>query len=295
MSSKQFHWAIESFLAYIGSERGLAPKTVEAYRHDLFLLGRFLSENGGEGFEAVAREDLFSFLASLKKEGYATASLSRTLVAVKVFFRFLLKEGVIESDPTLHLESPKLWQLIPEVLDFDEVQALLSKPDPATAIGARDLAILEVLYASGLRVSEVCGLNIHDVDDEFVKVTGKGGKQRVVPIAPRAVKAIDRYLIDFRKSTPKEEALFVSMKGKRIERTVVWARLKQYALAAGIQKNISPHTLRHSFATHLLENGADLRIIQELLGHASISTTDRYTHIEQSHLKKSFEKFHPHY
>lgn len=201
---------------------------------------------------------------------------------------------MISHDPTLYLDSPKLWQLLPEVLSCAEVDGLLAMPDTTTDIGARDKAILEVLYASGLRVSEVCSLDLHDLDDEMVKVTGKGGKQRVVPIAASAVKWVDHYLLHHRKGEEKEEALFLSMKGKRVDRIAIWNRLKQYAKQAGIQKNISPHTLRHSFATHLLENGADLRVIQEMLGHASIATTDRYTHIQQRYLQEAFEKFHPH-
>ena len=161
-------------------------------------------------------------------------------------------------------------------------------------IGSRDRALLEVLYASGLRVSEVCGLDITDVDDDFLRVKGKGGKERVVPIARSAVAHIDHYLLHFRASHGKKnEALFVSKKGKRLDRTLVWHRVKFYAQKAGIVKSISPHTLRHSFATHLLENGADLRVIQEMLGHASVATTERYTHISQKHLTEAFKAFHP--
>jgi integrase/recombinase XerD len=168
---------------------------------------------------------------------------------------------------------------------------LLAQPDPETALGARDKAILEVLYASGLRVSELCGLNIQDVGEEAVRVKGKGSKERIVPIAPSALQSVDHYLGKFRED--EEKALFIGPHGKRIDRTVVWARVKFYAKKAAISKEISPHTLRHSFATHLLENGADLRVIQEMLGHSSISTTDRYTHISRKHLHEAFEKFHP--
>jgi integrase/recombinase XerD len=217
------------------------------------------------------------------------------LVAVKVFFRFLKKEDFVELDVTRHLESPKLWQLIPEVLTIGEVDLLLKAPDGETPLGARDKAILEVLYASGLRVSELCGLNIHDVDEACVRVKGKGGKERLVPIAKVALDAVDRYLAQHRGEVggEKEIPLFVSRKGKRIDRSDVWKRVKFYAKRAGIAKRISPHTLRHSFATHLLENGADLRVIQEMLGHAHISTTDHYTHISQLHLSQAFSAFHP--
>jgi integrase/recombinase XerD len=217
------------------------------------------------------------------------------LVAVKMLFRFLKREKAITKDVTLHLDSPRMWQLIPEVLTVAEVEALLDAPDTDSSIGSRDKAVLQTIYASGLRVSEVCGLNLQDVDDEVVRIKGKGGKERVVPIAKAAVDAIDHYLQYYRQdsSDAKQVPLFVSEKGKRIDRILVWKRIKHYAKCADIQKEISPHTLRHSFATHLLENGADLRVIQEMLGHSNISTTDRYTHISQRHLAEAFAAFHP--
>lgn len=276
---------VEEFLSYLGSEKGLSANTLEAYGRDIGFFNRYI-----QGKEAT-KEDLLDFLRSLKEKGYASSSICRTLVALKVFFRFLKKESVIREDPTVHLDSPKLWQLIPEVLTIDEVARLLAQPQPEDVIGARDKAMLEVLYASGLRVSELCGLNIQDVGDEAVRVRGKGSKERMVPIAGSALKTIDHYLGKFRED--KEEALFMGSRGKRIDRTAVWARMKLYAKKAGISKKISPHTLRHSFATHLLENGADLRVIQEMLGHSNIGTTDRYTHISHKHLHEAFEKFHP--
>jgi integrase/recombinase XerD len=177
------------------------------------------------------------------------------------------------------------------VLSVGEVTALLAQPNPEERIGARDKAMLEVLYASGLRVSELCGLNIQDVGEEAVRVKGKGSKERVVPIAKSALNTVDHYLGKFRED--KEGALFLGSQGKRLDRITVWSRVKFYAKKAGITKSISPHTLRHSFATHLLENGADLRVIQEMLGHANIGTTDRYTHISRKHLHEAFERFHP--
>ncbi len=189
------------------------------------------------------------------------------------------------------LESPKIWQLIPDILSLSEMECLLKQPNPDSAKGARDRAILEVLYASGLRVSELCQLKIEDVDDAYVKVNGKGGKEKVVPIGKKAIAAIDYYL-SFRDGT-NQNALFISNKGKPIHRVGVWKMVKRYAMQAGIRKNIFPHTFRHSFATHLLDNGADLRVIQEMLGHASIDSTDRYTHISCKHLHEAFQKFHP--
>ncbi len=281
---------ISDFLSYLASERGLARNTLLAYERDLQL---FCLRLGRMDLTETREEDLIGFLGYLRESRYATSSIARMLVAIKVFFRFLKRESKIEKNIALYLDSPKLWQLIPEVLTPDEVGALLQAPATDTFMGARDRAILEVLYASGLRVSEVCSMNITDLDDAFVRVKGKGGKERLVPIAKVAVDAVDQYLLNFRKVEGEEEALFVTSRGKRIERQEVWRRIKLYAKNAGITKKISPHTLRHSFATHLLENGADLRVIQEMLGHASISTTDRYTHISQKHLQEAFKAFHP--
>jgi integrase/recombinase XerD len=287
--------AVTDFLSYIASEKGLARNTVDAYRRDLKLFFDLLQEKGVSDVGHVKEGHVIAFLSHLKTQNYAVSSICRSLIAVKVFFRFLKREKWIGEDPTFYLDMPKLWQLIPEVLTYREVEALLSGPDPSELIGARDKAILEVLYASGLRVSELCGLNVLDVDDDIVRVRGKGGKERIVPIGKTALAAIDHYLGNFRKDTPelKEIPLFLTEKGKRIDRTLVWKRVKFYAAKAEITKRISPHTLRHSFATHLLENGADLRVIQEMLGHANIATTDRYTHVSQNHLTQAFEAFHP--
>lgn len=279
--------AIDDFLLYLGSEKGLSPRTLEAYGRDLHLLATHLQCP----LEAVTSDGIIGYFQTLKAKGVASSTLCRSLVAIKVFFRFLKRERVITHNPTVFLESPKLWQLIPEVLTVDEVGRLLEAPDNESEVGVRDRAILQVVYASGLRVSEVCGLDIGAVSDDQVRVRGKGNKERIVPIAPSAVAAIDDYLVRFRKEG--EGPLFVTSRGRRIDRITVWERVKFYAKKAGISKPISPHTLRHSFATHLLENGADLRVIQEMLGHAHIATTDRYTHISKKHLHDAFAKFHP--
>lgn len=213
------------------------------------------------------------------------------LISLKVFFRFLYREKIIEKDISQSMESPKLWQLIPEVLTLEEVERLLNASPVQTYLGARDRAILEVLYASGLRVSEVCSLTLHCVGEDALRVLGKGGKERVVPVGKKALNALDHYLC-FRDHF-QSETLFLSQKGKALDRVIIWRMIKHYAKQAGIQKSISPHTFRHSFATHLLENGADLRVIQEMLGHASIATTDRYTHVTASRLHSSFSQFHP--
>ncbi|MBS0621282.1 MAG: site-specific tyrosine recombinase XerD [Verrucomicrobia bacterium] len=279
---------LTDFLSYLGAEKGLAENTLQAYRSDI---ERFMGALQGKSLKDATEGDVIAHLAHLKESQFATSSICRALVAIKEIFRFLKREGVIPLDITALLDAPKMWQLIPEVLTLAEVDALLKVPSPEGAVGALYHAILTTLYASGLRVSEVCGLNLQDVDDAVVRVKGKGGKERIVPIAKVAVAAIDHYLTHFRGEGG--EALFVTSRGQRVSRTQVWRRVKLYAKQAGIQKKISPHTLRHSFATHLLENGADLRVIQEMLGHASVATTDRYTHISQQHLSTSFHTFHP--
>ncbi len=277
---------LADFLAYLSSERGLSSHTIEAYGRDIRALAKFISDLP---WQKVSQEEIFTFLQSLQNR-YAGSSIYRMLMAIKVFFRFLKKEGAIAMDPTSFLEAPKLWQMIPEVLTMSEVEALLAAPNDESFLGSRDKAILETLYATGIRVSECCMLKIADVDDQFVKVQGKGKKERIVPIGKKALIAIDRYL-NYRKD--KEEGLFVTQKLQPIDRFAVYRMVSSYAKKVGIEKKVSPHTLRHCFATHLLEHGADLRLIQDMLGHVDIATTDRYTHVNQSQLKRAFDNFHP--
>ncbi len=280
----QMDQEIADFLVYLGSEKGLSPRTLEAYGRDLGGLKEFLKGN------SPTSDTIIHYFEQLKSKGTASSSICRALVAIKVFFRFLKREKRIEHNPTLFLESPKMWQLIPEVMTQEEVTRFLEAPGKDDFVGARDRALFHLMYASGLRVSEVCQLDVGDVSDDFIRVKGKGGKERIIPVAEAAIRELDYYLVNFRT---EEGAIFVSTKGARMSRIGVWERVKFYAKKAAITKTISPHTLRHSFATHLLENGADLRIIQELLGHANIATTDRYTHISHKHLHEAFEKFHP--
>ena len=279
--------AIGDFLLYIASEKGLAANTAIAYEGDLTSFAAYLAE---KPVETIVEKDIVDYLGSLQRKGRSASTIYRVLVSIKVFCRFLRREGYISRDVSHLLESPKLWQLIPDVLTTDEVDLLLSMPNQETPLGARDKAMLDVLYATGIRVSELCGLNIHDLDDDRVRVCGKGGKERIVPIAKAALISVDRYLS--LRNTPCE-ALFVTRNGKRIDRMTVWKRIKFYSKKAAITKNVSPHTLRHSFATHLLDNGADLRVIQEMLGHADIGTTDRYTHLSNKHMREAFTRFHP--
>lgn len=270
------------FLAYLATERGLAKNTLDAYRRDIEQFLPFVKNTPNQ-------EHIMLYISDLKTKNYATASLFRKVIALRVFFSFLKREKKIESNAALYLESPKVWKLIPEVLTQDEVEKLIE----STEEGSRDRAIIELLYSSGLRVSELCALKIYDIDDTFVKVMGKGKKERLVPINKKALDAIDAYLTQPRPD--HQEALFLTKKGKPIDRITVWKLIKALAKKASLARPISPHTLRHSFATHLLEGGADLRVIQEFLGHANIATTDRYTHLSHKKLCEAFATFHPKY
>lgn len=277
---------LDDFLSYIGVEKGLSINTLKAYGHDI---RRFLEKVKHD----VDDEEIIAYLSLLKEEGFSSSSIYRKLMALRVFFRFLKREGCIEKDPTKLLESPKIWQLIPEVLTSEEIETLLTAPDQESEEGMRDQAILETLYATGIRVSELCMLNVHDVGEQMIRVIGKGGKERVIPIGEQALCAIDAYLAKWRNDQGERRPLFLSKRRQRINRTMVWERVKFYAKKVGIHKKISPHTLRHSFATHLLDHGADLRVIQEMLGHADIGTTDRYTHLSNKRLFEAFDTFHP--
>ena len=282
---------ISGFLAYIETEKGLSANTVEAYFRDIRFFKDFLLKKAIARFKDVKQVDFIEYLSSVKTS-YSSSSIARLFITLKVFFRFLKKEGVIKTDITRYLDIPKTWQFLPSVMTFAEVEDLLKQPDINGFIGARDKAIIETLYATGIRVTEACNIKIIDVNDNFIKVNGKGKKQRVVPIGKKAIDAIDYYLLNFRKDA-STKFLFITKNKKQIDRITIYNRIKFYANKANIKKNISPHTLRHSFATHLLENGADLRLIQDMLGHEDISTTDKYTHISKAHLKRAFESFHP--
>jgi integrase/recombinase XerD len=285
---------LADFLSYIASEKGLAPLSIEAYKRDVESFMAFVTRQG-VSFQDVKQAHLVAFLGELKALNYASATVCRPLISLKVFFRFLSREQVVAVNPALYLDNPSLWQLIPSILSGQEVDRLLAQPHMETRIGSRDKAILEILYGSGLRVSEVCSLGICDVDETFVRVAGKGCKERLVPIGREALRAVDHYLLHYRDrvDSDRQQRLFVTNRGRPLDRVSVWRMIKGYAKKAGIAKNISPHTLRHSFATHLLDNGADLRVIQEMLGHAHIGSTDRYTHISNSRLQDAFRAFHP--
>ena len=290
---------IQQFLDYLSVERGLAPNTIQAYGRDLNNFAQFLQKITIASVDKVAHKDVTDFMWSRKEKGIAAKSISRSLVAIRVFFRFLLKEQKIKQDPTSVLDSPKLWKRIPDVLGIPEVEKLITRPDVRDLSGIRDRAVLELLYATGLRVSEIINLNISDLnmDVGFLKCTGKGSKERIVPMGKKAQEAIKAYLQKARpgllgKHLPNN-GLFLTRLGKKMTRQMLWKLIKKYTRQANIKKEVTPHTLRHSFATHLLERGADLRVVQELLGHANISTTQIYTHVDKERLKAIHRKFHP--
>lgn len=291
----QFDQIYADFSLYIASEKGLAKNSVEAYRADVGRFVVFLHTQSVENPHDLGEAHIVAFMREQRLQGYAPASLSRLLIAIKVFCRFMSRERYTPKDISGLLDTPKIWQLIPEVLTPEEVEALLAAPDASTPKGQRDQAIIELLYSSGLRVSELCSLSLYNLDDDQVRVMGKGSKERLVPVGRKARDAIDRYLAGGRDlhDSSREAPLFVTMRGKPIDRTTIWRMIKDYAKLAGIEKSISPHTLRHSFATHLLDNGADLRVIQAMLGHANINSTDRYTHISRNRLTEAFTQFHP--
>ena len=288
---------IEAYLSYLELERGLSPTTRESYRLDLAQLKAFLRQYGVAALTRVRPAHVREFLQSLRT-GRSPATVARKLAAVKGLFRFLEGQRRITRSPTAFIETPRLWQKLPQTLNVSEVERLLASV-AAQGLGLRDLAMLELLYGTGLRVSELVSLDLGscNFDVGFVRCIGKGNKERIVPLGRAASAALGRYLKDERPrltaKRPEVVSLFVNRRGKRLTRQRVWQLLRRYARAGLIEKAIGPHTLRHSFATHLLERGADLRIVQELLGHANISTTQRYTHVDRARLKAVHERFHP--
>lgn len=288
---------IEEFINYLSVERNLAQNTLLSYRRDLNKYFEFLEDRKIEMPDKISKDDITSFMLSQKDKGLSVTSVSRALAAIKMLHRFILREGFSHSDPTTFLESPKLWKRIPEVLSVTEVEAMIKESYPRDWESIRDNAILELLYASGMRVSELVNLRIEDInlDVGFIRCIGKGQKERVVPIGKRATESLHRYLDKSRPKLAKKDSsvLFLSRLGKKFSRQSIWKIIKKYAKRARIKKSIKPHTLRHSFATHLLERGADLRSVQEMLGHSDISTTQIYTHVNKEHLRAIHQKFHP--
>ncbi|WP_027417366.1 site-specific tyrosine recombinase XerD [Aneurinibacillus terranovensis] len=289
---------ITQFIHYLTVERGLAANTLESYRRDLVSYCGYVKKEGIANLKSTNRMQIIGYLLNLQQKGRATATISRNLASIRAFYQFLLREKFIDNDPSVNLESPKIEKRLPHVLSIDEVESLLNGPQIQTPAGQRDKAMLELLYATGIRVSELVNLNVTDINlgMGFVKCMGKGSKERIIPIGRVAIENVTAYIErgrPFLKKKSQEEAMFLNHHGRRLSRQGFWKIIKKYASLARIEKEITPHTLRHSFATHLLENGADLRSVQEMLGHADISTTQIYTHVTKSRLKEVYAKAHP--
>ncbi len=291
---------IRYFIQHLTVERGLSQNTVKAYAGDLLALSTFLQDNHITSWRTPDRDTLLDFLDFLRNNGMETSSIARHLTAVKMFYRYLTAEKLVDSDPTLLMDSPKLWRILPDHLSMDEVSAILNIfPVNGDALTLRNRTIIHLLYASGLRVSELTSLKVTDINFEtaIIRVKGKGAKERIVPVAPKVLKLIQKYLTGAREEliglVPLVPYLFVSRHSRKLDRERIWGIVKDAAFQAGIAKNIHPHTLRHSFASHLLANGADLRAIQEMLGHADIATTEIYTHVDRGKLAAIHHKFHP--
>lgn len=291
---------LDQFMDHLVLERGLSANTRLAYGHDLAEFLAFLTRRGRTGIQDVQRRDILDFLMEGKQKGLAAASLARRLVSIKVFFRHLSREGLLATNVADAMDSPRLWKILPPTLTIAEVERLLAAPAATTVRGLRDRAILETFYATGLRVSELAALTLDSLhfDADYVRCVGKGDKERVVPIGGRAIAAVQAWLERGRpayaaRGGGASRAVFLSRLGRPLSRITLWRHIRAYARGAGIRKEISPHVLRHSFASHLLANGASLRIIQEMLGHADIATTQIYTHVDAGRLQSVHQQYHP--
>ncbi|MCD1023547.1 MULTISPECIES: site-specific tyrosine recombinase XerD [Enterococcus] len=290
---------ITDYLHYLTIERGLSENTKKSYQRDLLQYLSFLEKQKITDWQEVDRFTVVSFLQELKEGGKSSATIARMITSLRRFHQFLRQERITDHDPMQHIDSPKKQQKLPDTLSLGEVEQLLGTPDTKETLGLRDRAILEVMYATGLRVSELINLKLNDVHLEMglLQTLGKGDKERIVPLGDIAIKWVRRYLADARpyltRKNPAESHLFVNNHGSGLSRQGIWKNLKAIVQKAGIYKTVTPHTLRHSFATHLLENGADLRTVQELLGHADISTTQIYTHITKKRMTDVYKQYFP--
>jgi len=293
---------VHVFLSYVRVERGLAHNTILAYGRDLKRFVQFLRKRRKSRVDEVDRDDIVDFLTSLYREKLDSRSVARYLVSLRALYKFALMEGMVQLDPTENLESPKIRNRLPTYLRVDEIDKLLEAPNLATPLGLRDRAMLEVLYSTGLRVSELLNLRMSDIDMRIgcVRCIGKGDKERLVPIGRKAIAAVEQYLAQGRPKLarpsappPHSHVLLLTMAGKRLSRVGIWKILHDYGTKLGLRGRLTPHKLRHSFATHLLERGADLRSVQLMLGHADISTTQIYTHVVEDRLKQIYRAHHP--
>lgn len=295
---------INSFLNYLAVEKGFSENTTAAYQNDLYQLADFAEEETAKRslmptWVNFSRQDMMSYLLNLKERGYVATTQARKVAATKSFFSFMLAEGKIKNNPTENISSPRVGKSLPDAISISQVRQLIDQPAKlSTPEAKRDRAMLELLYASGMRVSELVSLNLGDVDTKgnYVRCFGKGNKERLIPIYPQAAKAVEEYITAVRPHltySDTELALFLNQRGDRLTRQGLWQILKAYAKSAGLGKQVTPHTLRHSFATHMLSGGADLRSVQELLGHANISTTQIYTHLTSEHIRRTYDRAHP--
>lgn len=296
----QWQILIKGFRAYLQVERSMAGNTVDSYLRDIEKLAAYLgSENKNTEPAAVRLKDLQEFVNTLAGLGIAATSQSRIISGIRSFYRYMLLENEIKADPTELLEMPKTGRKLPDVLNIMEVEKLLASIDLSKPNGERNKAIIELLYGCGLRVSELVNLKLSNLhfDEGFIMVTGKGDKQRIVPVGSSAIRQIEQY-VNFIRNTQKivrgsEDVLFLNQRGRKLTRAMIFEIVKKFTVLAGITKTVSPHTLRHSFATHLVENGADLRAVQEMLGHSSITTTEIYTHLDREFLRTNILQYHP--
>ncbi|KAA0550348.1 site-specific tyrosine recombinase XerD [Bacillus sp. BGMRC 2118] len=290
---------LQDFLHYLVVERGLSNNTITSYNRDLKSYIHFQQEvENIQSFEEVSRIHIISFLKFIKDKGHSSRTIARHIASIRSFHQFLLRDKAVTHDPSVHIETPQPERSLPKVLSMSEVEQLLEAPKLDTAFGLRDKAMIEVLYATGIRVSELISLNLGDIHLTmgFLRCMGKGNKERIIPIGRAATESLEVYIDHARSKLvgkTKTDALFLNHHGNRLSRQGFWKILKRLTEEADIKKELTPHTLRHSFATHLLENGADLRAVQEMLGHADISTTQIYTHVTKARLKDVYKSFHP--
>jgi integrase/recombinase XerD len=288
---------IKTFLDFCRIEKGLAANSIDAYRRDLERFEAYLAANGG-GAGIPSTEEVRAYLESLHSDELSTRTIARHTTTLRNLYQFLLREGAISHDPTEFLPLPKHWSTLPKYLNLEEIDRMIAAPDCSRPTGLRDRAMIELLYAAGLRVSELCGVEMTDLEPDLgvIRVTGKGNKQRLVPVGKEALAAVSAYLDEGRARLLKGRAspfLFVTARGSKLSRKSFWKLLILHGKKAGIFKGLTPHVIRHSFATHLVERGADLRSVQTMLGHADISTTQIYTHVVRSRLREQFDRHHP--
>jgi integrase/recombinase XerD len=289
---------VRAFLSYLQVEKGLSDNTIQAYRRDIGKFSAF-AEKSRLAVKDIRRDHVVDFLGSLYRQNLDSRSVARHLVTIRHFFRFALTEGFVEEDPAASIESPRFRQSLPEFLSLEEVERLLQQPDENDVAGMRDRAMIELMYSTGLRVSELCGLRVADLEMTMgcLRCVGKGNKERLVPVGRQALGMVQKYLREARPKLLPEGAsslyLFLNQRGHKVDRITFWKTLGEYGRKAGLRKALTPHMLRHSFATHLLDRGADLRSVQMMLGHSDISTTQIYTHVVEERLKQVYKAHHP--